>query len=131
MTKITDKIFLGSEDDNIGLTDAVLNVAYEVDRINSNTRYNKIALIDGAPDQVYAMTAAVLLLDHLVKNYDSVLIHCVAGISRSPTILAIYLAVKKEITLNEALMFIKSKRDIDPSQVLLDQAELVLQYLRR
>lgn len=135
MTKINKRLFLGEESDAyVGLTDAILNVAIESNIGNKLNvlAYNKIGLVDGASNQIYPMTAAVLLLDFMVKTYDTTLIHCLAGISRSPTIVATYMAVKHELTLTEAIKAIKGlKPIIDPSPVLLEQAELVLNYLRR
>lgn len=52
------------------------------------------------------------LLDEAFSNGSKVLVHCHAGISRSPTITIAYLMHHKMMTLLEAYKFVKNKRAI-------------------
>ena len=47
-----------------------------------------------------------------IKNKKNVLVHCHAGISRSSTIVIMYLMVKYKITIEKAYAYVKSKRPI-------------------
>ena len=47
-----------------------------------------------------------------IKKNKNVLVHCHAGISRSSTIIIMYLMVKYKITLDKAYEYVKSKRPI-------------------
>jgi protein-tyrosine phosphatase len=47
-----------------------------------------------------------------IKNKKNVLVHCHAGISRSSTIVIMYLMVKYKITMQKAYEYVKSKRPI-------------------
>jgi hypothetical protein len=50
-------------------------------------------------------------IDFLEKN-KRVLVHCVLGMSRSPTIVIAYLIAKKKMLLIDALLYMKKIRDI-------------------
>lgn len=47
-----------------------------------------------------------------IKQNKNVLVHCHAGISRSSTIIIMYLMVKYKITIEKAYEYVKSKRSI-------------------
>jgi protein-tyrosine phosphatase len=55
---------------------------------------------------------AYKFIDEAVTNNQNILVHCYAGISRSPTIVASYLMKKFCISRDEALNIIKQKRNI-------------------
>lgn len=58
-------------------------------------------------------------------NGRGVLVHCIAGVSRSTTLLAAYLMKAHKLTTNEALKFISSKRpQIQPNDFFLHQLEM-------
>lgn len=63
------------------------------------------------------------LLVSLVQNATSpVLIHCWAGISRSVSVVCYYLMVTRGLSYNEALAFVRSKREIAcPNSGFADQ----------
>lgn len=50
------------------------------------------------------------ILDNDLKT-GNVLVHCTAGISRSATIVLMYLMTKYELTYDEAFEYVKNKRD--------------------
>jgi protein-tyrosine phosphatase len=45
-----------------------------------------------------------------IKDADNVLVHCSAGISRSVTIVIAYMVREKNMSVNDALAFIRTKR---------------------
>lgn len=61
-----------------------------------------------------------------IKNAKKVLVHCVAGKSRSPSIVIGYLIAEKKMSFKEAFNLVKSKRSIvDPNANFIRN----LQYL--
>jgi len=63
-------------------------------------------------------------IDDAVKSGGKVLIHCVYGISRSATIVAAWIMSRNGYTVDEAIHFLKKKRDcVDPNPAFRDQLE--------
>jgi hypothetical protein len=101
MTKIRNNIYLGSERgvnqkdlDANGIT-AILCVAdnYQTAQdIKYKYRCVSFGLHDGeCPNKMSFITGAADALRELLDNGETVLVHCIAGSNRSPTIVAIYL----------------------------------------
>jgi len=59
--------------------------------------------------------AAVDAIQQAWKNNETVLVHCHAGQSRSPSVSAVALSMDEEITIEQAYGKIKAKREIHPS----------------
>lgn len=55
---------------------------------------------------------------------DSVLVHCRAGRSRSPTVIIAYLMRKYHITYEDTLKFVRTKRRVKPSATLVRQLRI-------
>jgi Dual specificity phosphatase, catalytic domain len=56
------------------------------------------------------------VLDRAMQSGEKVLVHCQAGISRSPTLIAAYLINRYHVTAEQAINFLKSKRAVvDPN----------------
>ena len=55
---------------------------------------------------------AFVFINEGIENGEGVLVHCTAGISRSPTIVASYLMIKYIISSDDALALIQSRRDV-------------------
>ncbi len=69
--------------------------------------------------------------DGLLKG-DKVLVHCVAGVSRSATIVISYIMIKNSMTFEEAFDLVKKKRDfIEPNPGFKRQLILFGQMNRR
>ena len=126
MTKLTEKLWLGDlRDGSHVLLDShderqVLNVAADgwyggivpasALRGKDWRRSHKVGLIDG-PGNTYAQfRAAILLGDALMGGGQSLLIHCIGGVSRSPAVAAAVLCHNASFNLGQAVEFIKKRR---------------------
>lgn len=127
MTQVTEHIFVGnSQDEGNGCT-GVLNVAYDLDRNLPEVEYRKVGLRDGGGNDAGQFALAVASLKELLESHDRVLVHCHEGKSRSPTVIALYLATVKGIRFVDAVDLVKSRRtQADPHKELLRDAELAL-----
>ena len=56
-----------------------------------------------------------------IEKHKTVLVHCGAGQSRSPTIVLMYLMRKDGISLKNAFRFVRAKRDILPNEGFMEQ----------
>jgi hypothetical protein len=64
------------------------------------------------------------LIDDAISHNKTVLVHCMAGISRSATLVAAYLILSRNITVADAIVLIKKRRHpIDPNEGFLRQLE--------
>ncbi len=71
-------------------------------------------------------------IDNALKENDnnSVLVHCIAGISRSPSIVIVYLIKTQKMKFMDAFNFVKQKRSIIlPNQGFQKQLKLMEQSL--
>lgn len=97
ITLITDKILIGDYLDGKQIpnsVDAVLNVALELDITTvGNEHRHKVGLIDGPGNDDFTLMAAVIQLHSLNKKYRRVLLHCMAGQSRSVMVAAVYVSI--------------------------------------
>jgi len=99
---------------------AILNVAkdstYEPP---PGVEYKKVGLSDDGRNDCDEIDRAIDTLHELVQAGKKVLVHCRAGVSRSPSVVAAYLAKYEGHTLNSALEVVKNGRDIaDPREDL-------------
>lgn len=117
MDQIKENLFLGDRDDarllyikNSPVT-AILNVAKEVPlEHHKNIVSVKIGMRDSAEDARIRTEEAVLALKKLVNDGHCVLVHCRHGKSRSPHVLATYLAETSNMDYDDCYEFIRSKR---------------------
>lgn len=64
------------------------------------------------------------LIRSALQRGSTVLVHCAAGISRSPTLIAAYLMLERNWTCAEALHYIGQRRiDIQPNEGFVQQLE--------
>ena len=60
------------------------------------------------------------------------LVHCAAGVSRSASVVVAYLMYKKGLSLDDALDFVKSKREcVDPNFGFREQLQIFDQILKK
>ncbi|ORE09048.1 phosphatases II [Rhizopus microsporus var. microsporus] len=71
---------------------------------------------------------AIEFISNAVSKREHVLVHCLAGVSRSPAILAAYLMATENWTVEEALANIQKARPfINPNRGFLNQLQLFQQ----
>lgn len=99
MNKIRENIFLGSKEDlyleciQKNKITAILNVSSEQPSFkHKSVKSVKVGFADNAPEAKIHTDEAVAALKNLVDAGEIVLIHCSHGKSRSPHVLASYLA---------------------------------------
>ncbi len=81
-----------------------------------------VPLIDGPGNQPSSLRTAVEALHSLIEDGHKVLVHCAEGASRSPFVVACYLATYEKVTFDEALELVADKRPrvaITPALLLL------------
>ncbi|KAI3328990.1 phosphatases II [Xylariaceae sp. AK1471] len=109
-----------------GITD-VISIGCSPDKGDKSISYHRLSLLDN-PDADITMVvglAADIINNAKTQQPDNnlrkVLVHCVAGISRSPTILAGYL-MQEGMSLREALgMLVRAKSRVRPNDGFLRQ----------
>ena len=116
--QITEKLFLGNED--TARDKAILNklnisniliCAEGCEPFFKDEYKYKILYIDDAIDENILpwLQEAFEFIDSSEKN---IYIHCVMGISRSPSIVIAYLMYKNKMSYEEAYDFVKNKRNV-------------------
>jgi len=129
---ITDRIAIGNRHEAADIEmlqandiTAVLNVAYDLDlrlpNLDSSPyrfaiEYHKVGLIDGFGNEATTLAAAVYMLAQLLERHKKVFVHCHAGISRSTTVVSVYLAETERISFNDAVAIVRTQRPVaDPN----------------
>ena len=138
MTEITETIHITNIDTvREGPTidfDNIITVCQEdvADNITDSCEYTHINLADGKTDRYEGgtcsyelFTEAVETLEQAIENDEMTLIHCHAGISRSPSVTAAALASQNNTSFEKALNTIRSERPI------VNPAETLREYARR
>jgi protein-tyrosine phosphatase len=129
MFYILDRLAIGDIHDAKNLSPeigAIVNCTVEHDTYKEGIHYLKIPLIDFKPlEAKYIPVATAWIKEKIVNN--KILIHCNAGISRSPSIAACYL-YEIGFSFQDAIALIKSEMsDI----FIYDNLEDVLLSLRK
>lgn len=109
--------------DDLHIT-ALLNVSRNcAEYFTSNYLYKFIPVEDSASADISShFQEAIDFIDHVRLTEGKVLVHCEAGISRSPTICLAYLMKSKQLRLEEAFDYIKERRNtISPNFGFLNQ----------
>jgi len=140
MKFVTETIAIGNSSDAIAPGDgikAILNVAFDLDVSGEgHPKYqrHKVGLIDGPGNSKFKMMSAVLCLLSLLDedHRQKILVHCHSGHSRSPSVVAVVLALAQGISVHKAYDYIKAlKPDIVPHQALIQDAEYAEACLRQ
>jgi len=116
---IKDKLYLGNITDandiyflNSNRIDTIINVAIDgkiSHGIRMNKKVYKYNIFDNENENITKYFQEIF---ELIDYNDCVLVNCMAGVSRSATIVIAYLMTKQKITLHDAFNFVKSKRPI-------------------
>lgn len=143
---ITDEIAIGNRHDASDLDllreqsiAAVLNVAWDLDivyppheppRAAYPVEYHKVGMIDGEGNAPGTLAAAVLVLQQILERHPRVLVHCHAGVSRSSTVVSLFLAVRDGIPFDAAVAQVRKARwVIDPHAALVALAKQARELL--
>ncbi len=92
---------------------------YEKERIYN---YKRIPIFDNKGENIISEMENAFRFIEEGKHYGSVFVHCRKGVSRSAAFVIGYLMKNNEMTLNEALDFVKGIRDIvQPNESFMKQ----------
>lgn len=121
MTHILDGLYIGSESNAKNLDELsseqirrIVNVTSHVPLYHSKDfQYCHLPANDSQDEKLfkYFDQAYSFIHDAIQKN-EKILVHCVAGISRSPAIVIGFLMRYAKMNMNEAYDFVKRKRSI-------------------
>lgn len=136
ISRITPNLYLGDSVDaqsvitlaENGITSIICLREFGAEVIPKGIRsYRNIPLIDGAGNDPKGFISAVAVLKSLIQVGEVVLVHCHMGISRSPTVVATYLAEKDFITFDKAVeRLVKIRPVVEPHKAL---RKLAREYL--
>lgn len=133
MTEITERLLIGDRDDSPfkGHT-SVFNLAADLwVEVVQGVEYTAIGLIDGPGNMKGTLVAAVCVLHQLLARHSKVVLICHGGSVRSGLVAALYMTVRHEVSLEQALNIVKSHRpQAVPNGELLKVAESVIPLLR-
>ena len=127
MTKVSEKLFLGSLDDADQLAvrnsqtikTVVVLCADKPESISKGIRYVHIPVSDAQPIPRALFDSVMSAIEDGVK-VGRVLVSCVAGMSRSPSLLAAYLHRTGFLDFDDAIGHLKKLRAVvNPSNVLV------------
>jgi protein-tyrosine phosphatase len=127
LTKVSERIYLGSSDDAEALAaanphhiKAVLTLSEEPVHCHSSLiRYLHFPVCDAKPIPIAWLNS---ILTAIEDNFHEgpVLVHCSAGLSRSPTVVAAFLDRVGFLSFPDAMRFMESIRPaIAPSPILV------------
>lgn len=133
MDWITPHLALGDIDDSFdpGGCDAVLNVAGEVP-VRHGLPCLHLEIADQEPVPHHLLDRAIAFLASHTAARRKVLVHCLAGISRSPSVVAAFLALETDVPPGEALARVQEIRWVaDPHPTLWDSVAGYVEARRR
>ncbi len=120
-TEIIDNLFVGNENDGMGPFDGMVINVTETQTGRPGVTWIPICQDYttplGAPfmASIDQLNAVAEVIDNALANEKikrKILVHCYAGIERSPLAIAWFLHTKRGMTLDEAYKLIKQKRPI-------------------
>ena len=97
----------------------------------TDVRLEHMPLIDGPGNTPEAVADVLERMDSLLQNNGRVLVHCAAGVSRSPFVIGLYISWKQGMVFEKALDLVAARRsrnlNVDPG--LVEIAEDVLDVI--
>ena len=136
VAKIIPGLFLSSQDPALSLEilrehsiKNILSVGIEVPVQFEGIRYHFVELLDLPESKIFESVKTCLEIIHKFRK-ENILVHCNAGISRSPTIVISYLMVSEKIKFEEAFEKVKNVREkIKPNEGFLKQLKILEERL--
>ncbi|XP_034567638.1 dual specificity protein phosphatase Mpk3 [Notolabrus celidotus] len=136
ISAILPRLYLGAESDvtQDGLASLGISYVLSVSRCSPQpsflpcSRYLRIPIDDSLWDDLLPwIPQALSFIDGAISSGASVLVHCAAGISRSPALAVAYIMYRMGLDLDQAYRFVKERRpSISPNFNFLGQ----LQYFQ-
>ncbi|XP_061567230.1 dual specificity protein phosphatase 8 [Cololabis saira] len=133
LSMILPRLYLGAESDVTQERLASLGISYvvSVSRCSPQpsflpcSRYLRIPIDDSLWDDLLPwIPQALHFLDAAMSSGASVLVHCAAGISRSPALAVAYVMYSRDLDLDQAYRFVKERRpSISPNFNFLGQLQ--------
>lgn len=134
MNEIVPNLYLGNEIDAKDLEKLKQNNIYYILNVTKNIQFycdheinnfvcKRIAVDDMTNQNLKQhFDEAIKFIDEGIDNNKKVLVHCQAGISRSPTIVIAYLMYKYNLSMNDAYSKVKDIRPIvAPNLIFMSQ----------
>ena len=139
LNKVTDKIYLGDinsgkdinflKEENISSVLSLTGDIFTPKYPKSLKISQKIINIDDSPKENILKFFKECIL--YIENSDKILVHCMAGVSRSATIVIAYLMWKTHASYLETLDFVKNRRNIiNPNNGFLQQLYIFEKMLK-
>lgn len=142
MSEILPGLYLGNVENStiqieLGL---LINCTVELPFINQLAQqYVRIPLYDPPSEESHLYTMLAYLqgdlfsiIDETLNNNKMVLIHCYVGAQRSAAVCAAYLMKKFNVSMEEACLFIRSKRPIafgeEPDRLQINYIDALRMY---
>ena len=130
ISKITEQIFIGNRNAAVDPVligthgiQSILSLGGDISGVSAATlgvtELRSYKLVDGPGNELSQIAMAVGALEFLTEHSSPVLVHCHAGRSRSPLVVAAYLMKTQGLTARQAIDFIASKREINITAELL------------
>eukprot|EP01017_Pseudomicrothorax_dubius_P011341 TRINITY_DN14221_c0_g1_i1.p1 TRINITY_DN14221_c0_g1~~TRINITY_DN14221_c0_g1_i1.p1 ORF type:complete len:213 (+),score=26.57 TRINITY_DN14221_c0_g1_i1:64-702(+) len=124
---IVDNIYLGNEDTGLdkdvllakGITHVLVAGKNLVAKFPETFTYHKIDIYDSLDQDLFPYFEDCF---EFIDRAERIYVHCAAGVSRSPSIVIGYLMTRKNLSFEEALELVRSKRWIvDPNSNFVSQ----------
>ncbi|KAG9003592.1 hypothetical protein FRB93_011010 [Tulasnella sp. JGI-2019a] len=98
--------------DDLGIDPRLTRYQIEIDDVESS-------------DLLIHLPPAVAFIQKALESSQGILVHCAAGISRSPSVVAAYLMFMRNMDVSTAISTIREKRSfVDPNDSFIKQLEL-------
>ena len=102
----------------------VLSIGIEIPVHYEGIRYHFVELLDLPESDIFESVNTCIDIIHNFRK-ENILVHCNAGISRSPTIVISYLMTLEKMSFNEAFEKVKKARNrIKPNEGFLKQLKM-------
>ena len=124
MSEILPRLFLGGINqtydreffvaENITHVLSIVEVDHSTDVMaTKGVLHMRIRIYDSDTEPIYdVLAAAVAFIADAMTNNGTVFVHCVMGMSRSPTLVAAYLMAHHAMNAEEAIKFLVERRPI-------------------
>ncbi|KAJ3411536.1 phosphatase, partial [Chytridiales sp. JEL 0842] len=113
---------------SIGVTHIVsLGYDFKPTHVSHGIHYHMISIDDDVDANLlqYIPSALEFMDEAITTQNGTVLVHCVAGISRSATIVVAYLMKSNNMSFEESMEFVKSKKpNVEPNEGFVTQLRL-------